>query len=169
MFQEDGAVFANVDPDYDPRQQGAPALPSQARVPAMPGHTTGIGIQGMGASPDGIGQTGMAGPGQMGAMQWEPQDTSPEAAVRSAGVTTLAVALAFGTGLALGGWKGGVAGILLTGGAFNVYRAQKWWGSADAGEKHEAVVSAIMATAGLGAGGYSAYKAFEDKKKGGGE
>jgi hypothetical protein len=101
--------------------------------------------------------------------QWqgpfEPMDVSPEGAIRSAGVTTLAAAVGFGGGLAIGGWKGAIAGLLLTGGGFNLYRAQKWWGSGDPSEKHEAVVSSVMGAAGIAGGGYAAYKAFTGREE----
>jgi len=81
-----------------------------------------------------------------------------------AGLTALVAAVAFGGGLALGGAWGSVSGIMLSGSAFNVYRAQKWWGSPDASEKHEAVVSAMFGAIGLAAGGYTAYKAYQSKQ-----
>jgi hypothetical protein len=94
----------------------------------------------------------------------EPPDASPAATMRTGGITALAAAVFFGGGLALGGPWGGMSGILLSGAGFNVYRAQKWWGSADPSEKYEAVVSAFFATVGIAAGGYAAYKAYEAKK-----
>jgi hypothetical protein len=171
MFDGNSDVFANIPTEHRPDHGGAPSLPPrQAVADAMPG---------MGANPDGIGayqtagggvpvtpeQAAAMGPiGQMGAMMpFEPHDVSPEAAVRSAGITTLVAALSFGGGLAIGGWKGGVAGLLLSGGAFNAYRAQKWWGSPDPSEKHESVVSAIFGLVGVAAGGYVAYKAYEGR------
>jgi len=142
-------------------------------------------VAGMGASPDGLGAYArpVAGTGEyfqpaagMGAFArpvhgmngeiqfLEPPDASPAAAMRSAGITALVAAVAFGSGLALGGAWGGVSGIMLSGSAFNVYRAQKWWGSPNASEKHEAVVSAMFSAIGIAAGGYAAYKAYEAKK-----
>ncbi len=53
---------------------------------------------------------------------------------------------------------------MISGAGFNIYRAQKWWGSADPSEKHEAVVSALFGVVGLAAGGYTAFKAYESKK-----
>lgn len=116
-------------------------------------------------SPDGLGDAYAPAP-LAGKIDFiEPEDTSPQAAVRSAGFTALTVAVAFGTGLALGGPWGGLSGILLSGSAFNGYRAQKWWGSADPSEKHEAVVSALFAAVGVASGGYTAYKAFQAKDR----
>jgi hypothetical protein len=170
MFDENSpSLFDNVRQDYRPGTDERPLSDTeQAHVPALPPQS---GIRGMGRSPDGLGQrlpvhvpTGQTGLAYTG--PWEPKDVSPEGAVRSAGVTTLLVAVSFGAGAALGGWAGGLAGLMLSGAAFNGYRAQKWWGSADPGEKHEAVTSAIMATVGLMGGGYAAYKAWEQKKGG---
>ncbi len=94
----------------------------------------------------------------------EPDDVSGESAVRSAGFTALFATLALGTGIAIGGPWGAGAGVLLAGAAVNGYRAQKWWGSAEPSEKHEAVVSAVFAVFGVGVGGYMAYKAYHAKK-----
>jgi hypothetical protein len=93
----------------------------------------------------------------------EPLDASPAAAMRTAGITSLIAAVAFGSGLALGGAWGGMSGIMLSGSAFNIYRAQKWWGSPDPSEKHEAVVSTLFGVIGLAAGGYAGYKAYLTK------
>jgi hypothetical protein len=168
MFDESSKdLFANVEPDFRPDADEGPRLPpGQAHVDAMPGHRSGIG-----RSPDGIGRIapigawggGMAGP-MAGQLPIEPTDVSTGAAVRSAGITTLTVAVAFGGGLALGGWRGGIAGILIAGSLFNGYRAQKWWGSPDPSDKHEAVVSTIMGIVGIVGGGYTAYKAYEHEK-----
>lgn len=175
MFPDAAGVFDNIPdnfrPDRDQEVQPGERY-REAHVPAaLPG------MQGMGKSPDGIGAWrqqgappmtangggGMPPPGSMAQYHapYEPEDVSPEGAVRSAGITTLAVAVAFGAGLAMGGWKGGTAGILLTGAAFNAYRAQKWWPSPDPSEKHEAVTSAVLGVAGLLAGGYAGYKAYQ--------
>lgn len=104
-------------------------------------------------------------PQPMGA-QWdfiEPDDVSQGSATRSAGFTMLFATVALGAGIAAGGPWGAGAGVLLAGAAANVYRAQKWWGSPDPGEKHEAVVSAVFAAFGVGLGGYMAYKAYGAK------
>jgi hypothetical protein len=95
----------------------------------------------------------------------EPPDTSPQAAVRSAGLTALAAAVGFGAGLALGGPWGGISGLAFSGSAFNIYRAQKWWGSADPSEKHEAVVSSIFGAINVVVGGYTAYRAYQTREK----
>lgn len=142
-------------------QQQAPP-PTQAVTPAA--------LPGMGASPDGIGDLwGFGTQNAFGATLpgLEPTDTSPAAAARSAGFTMLATTGAIGAGIAAGGAWGGVAGGLLTGFATNAYRAQKWWGSNDPSEKHEAVVSGIMALTGLALGGFAAYKAYQSRADGG--
>jgi len=189
MFDnESPEVFANIPdtfrPDKDQETNGVSQAHTPAAPPGISGYPDGLG----GQSPDGLGGMGAYAqpmpeglptsypqgvqPGAgvpMGAMgQWqmpfEPMDVSPEAAIRSAGMTTLATAVAFGGGLAIGGWKGGIAGLLLSGGAFNLYRAQKWWGSAEPSEKHEAVVSSIVGAAGVAGGGYAAYKAYTERE-----
>ena len=181
MFDNAPSVFDNVPADHRPDVAStAPPVHAHA-ADGMSGSPDGLG-----ASPDGLGAfprrpvTGMGGfarPVQgMGAFAhpveqmggqaaWlEPQDASPQAALRTAGITALAAAIFFGGGLAMGGPWGGVSGILLSGSGFNVYRAQKWWGSADASEKYEAVVSAFFGAVGLAAGGYAAYKAYDSKQ-----
>jgi len=167
MFDNVPSVFDNVDPEHRP-DAGTP-------VP-------------MGASPDGLGR---AGPGAAGMGEYfhptapqaqaagmgyapggmsgelaflERPDASPAAALTTAGITSLIAASAFGIGLALGGPWGGVSGVLLSGAAFNGYRAQKWWGSPDASEKGEAVVSAIFSAIGIAAGGYTAYQGYKAKQ-----
>ncbi len=95
----------------------------------------------------------------------EPDDVSSQSALRSAGFTALFATVALGAGIAIGGPWGAGAGVLLAGAAVNGYRAQKWWGSPEPSEKHEAVVSAVFATFGVGVGGYMAYKAYNAKKE----
>jgi|SRR6185369_10107687 len=150
MFQESPDLFANIQNDHRP-DRSAPAQVTTAPVPAA---------DGLGLSPDGLGHYGMAGPIAM----LEPGDTSVEAAVRSAGITVLLATVAGVAGLALGGPWGTVSGLSFTGGAFNVYRAQKWWGSADPSEKHEAVVSSIIGAINVVVGGYSAYRAYQSRE-----
>lgn len=180
MFGNAPSVFDNIAPEHRPDASGPPAHDQIAGVGASP--------DGLGAGPDGMGAyarpTPQAGTGEyfqpaagMGAYArpvqrgmhgqidfLEPPDASPAAAMRSAGITALVAAVAFGGGLAFGGPWGGVSGIMLSGSAFNVYRAQKWWGSADPSEKHEAVVSAMFAAIGIAAGGYTAYQAYQAKR-----
>lgn len=127
-------------------------------------------IEATGRSPDGIGATAQpigAGPDGLGAeLEWlEPDDVSTGAAVRTAGITALASALALGAGLAMGGPWGAGAGVLLVGAAFNGYRAQKWWGSPDPSAKHEAVVSGVMAALSVGVGGWMVYRAVAKKRE----
>jgi hypothetical protein len=96
--------------------------------------------------------------------QWdfiEPTDASPDSAARSAGFTALFATGAVGAGIAIGGPWGAGAGLLLAGSAANIYRAQKWWGSNNPGDKHEAVVSAVFGALGIAVGGYMAYRAYE--------
>ena len=94
---------------------------------------------------------------------WEPTDTTPEAATRSAGFTLLFVALATGVGYAAKGGMGAATGLLAAGAIANGYRAQKWWGSPDPGEKHEAIVSGVFSAGGALAAGYVGYKAMQGK------
>jgi len=127
---------------------GASGLGATAR-PVDGGPMTST-LDGIGVGPDGLGAKA----------EWlEPNDVSTGAAVRTAGIATLTAALAFAGGLGLGGPWGAASGVLITGSIFNGYRAQKWWGSPDPSEKHEAVVSAVMAVLGVGVGGWMAYKA----------
>ncbi len=147
MFGSSSDVFENIPPEVT-RESGPPA---PAGVGVSP---DGLGMQGMGAY-----ATAMGGKVEF----LEPVDASPEAALRTAGIVSLAAAVAFGAGLALGGGWGAMSGIMLSGSGFNIYRAQKWWGSPEPSEKHEAVVSAIFGAIGLAAGGYSAYKAYQAK------
>lgn len=95
----------------------------------------------------------------------EPDSTSPGAAARSAGFTLLFVAVGTGLGYMWKGGLGAAAGLLLTGGVANGYRAQKWFSSADPSEKHEAIVSTIFAVGEVGVGGYIAYRASQERKK----
>lgn len=105
------------------------------------------------------GQMPMAGPIEF----LEPPDASPQAAVRSAGITALTSVVAAGAGFAAGGPIGAISGVLISGSAFNLYRGQKWFGSPDPSEKHEAVTSIVMALAGGAAGAFAAYKAYEER------
>ena len=98
----------------------------------------------------------------------EPDDTSSGAATRSGGITLLFVALSSGIGYALKGGFGMGAGLLISAGAANAYRAQKWWDSGDPSERHEAIVSGVFALAEIATGvfiGYKAYQLPDDKKK----
>jgi hypothetical protein len=156
--------------------------------PALPDGSSAMGeVDGsQGRSPDGIGAYSRPSEGgpvtyhdgampmqtQMMPMQgagatldwYESQDATPEAAIRSAGITALLATVALGVGVAAGGAWGAGSGVLLAGAAVNGYRAQKWWGSTDPSEKHEAVVSAVFAAFGIAVGGYMGYKAYESRK-----
>lgn len=90
-----------------------------------------------------------------------PQGFYEPAAARSAGMTFLVGVAAFGVGLATGGGWGGLAGVLGTGAVFNGYRAQKWWGSQDPSQKHEAMVSGVMALGTAAAAVYAVHKASQ--------
>jgi hypothetical protein len=140
---------------------GAYAQPLESGIPNVPtGYQTGVRHIGMGAG---------GGYGDPMGAQWgfiEPADTSPGSAVKSAGFTALFATAALGTGIAVGGAWGAGAGLMLAGAAANVYRAQKWWGSNDPGEKGEAVTSAVFGALGTAVGVYLAYKAFEARSGG---
>jgi len=159
-------VFANVAPEHRPDAPPMGATPDglgTAGVGAYARPTAGTGEYFQPAA--GVGAFAVPTDGMGGTIQYlEPPDASPAAAMRSAGITALVAALFFGGGLAVGGAWGGMSGIMLSGAGFNVYRAQKWWGSADPSEKHEAVVSAMFGAITLAAGGYAGYKAYEAKK-----
>lgn len=170
-----GNVFGGQT-DTDP----AAMQPRQAEVPALP-------APGMGSGPDGLGVTvtdpmpGDSGPGDAvviprgdappmppdgypgmeGSVGWEPQDTSPNAALVSGGITALVAAGAVAGGAALGKGWGAVAGGLLVGSVANGYRAQKNMASANPDQKHEAVVSGVFSLLGAGLGIYAAYQAFQ--------
>lgn len=169
MFDTPPSVFDNVAPEHRPDlpspQAPVGASPDGLGAYARPTAGTGEYFQ-PGPSSGAAGMGAYAYPsGMNGELAFlEPPDASPSAALRSAGITSLVAAVAFGGGLALGGAWGGMTGIFLSGTAFNVYRAQKWWGSPDASEKHEAVVSAMFAAIGIAAGGYAGYKAYEAKR-----
>lgn len=138
-----------------------PAAPPSQAPPGMPHAIVPVG----GNQP---GAPAQATAGQPMGAEWgfvEPQDTSPEAGLRSAGFTALLAVAAIGGGIAVAGPIGGAAGLLLVGAAANGYRAQKWWGSNLPSEKHEAVVSSVFAAAGLGVGSYLAYKAYQAKQE----
>lgn len=156
--------------DMFENEQPTPAVPPQAgpagggnQGPMVPPGTPYaiIPVGGDQPAPPMAASAGMPMAGEWGFI--EPQDTTPEAGLRSAGFTALLTTVAIGAGIAMGGPLGAAAGLLLAGAAANGYRAQKWWGSQVPGEKHEAVVSSIFAAAGLGVGGYMAYKAYQTK------
>jgi len=156
MFGPSTDVFENIPGDDVPeaRRSSLGVSPDGlGQVAPMSGHP-GAGAAAVGAYAEAVG-------GRVDFL--EPPDASPQAALRSAGLASLVAAVAFGGGLAVGGAWGGVSGVLLSGSAFNVYRAQKWWGSPDASEKHEAVISALFGAIGIAAGGYTAYKAYQAK------
>lgn len=169
MFDTPPDVFENVAPEHRPN--GRPAAPVGATPDglgayARPTSGTGEYFQpgpSAGAA-SGMGAYAVPTNGMGGELAFlEPLDASPAAAMRTAGITALVAAVAFGSGLALGGAWGGVSGIMFSGSAFNIYRAQKWWGSPDASEKSEAVVSALFGAIGIAAGGYAGYKAYLTK------
>lgn len=91
----------------------------------------------------------------------EPDDTSGGSAVRSAGFTLLFVGLSTAVGFALARGLGAASGLLLSAGVANAYRSQKWWGSPEPSEKHEAVVSGLFSVAELGTGLFVAYRAYQ--------
>lgn len=169
MFQQEN-VFGNATA-FD--EEDAPALSGAVAAGSSP--------DGLGAYAQPVGPSGapravqsaqqypqyLAGSGPMQGT-WdvlEPDDVSHASAMRSAGFTALFATVAVGAGIAIGGPWGAGAGVLLAGAAANGYRAQKWWGSGDPSEKHEAVVSAVFSVFGIGVGGYMAYKAYGAKKE----
>jgi len=94
----------------------------------------------------------------------EPQDTSGQATMQSAGFTALLVAVTTGLGFAWGKGWGAVGGLLAGATLANGYRAQKWINDADPGRRHEAVVSATVGIAQAVGGGYALWKASQSKK-----
>lgn len=152
MFGNEQDVFANIPGDHHP-DQSPPSTEPEA-------YTAAADLSAQRYAPPSHGGAGMSG--QLEVL--EPVDTSNGAAIRSAGITTLLAALAIGGGLAFGGPWGAVSGYAFSGGLANGYRAQKWWGSPDPSEKHEAVVSAIFAALGLAGGAYAAYQAYQARK-----
>lgn len=95
----------------------------------------------------------------------EPEDTSSNSAMKSSGFTLLFVALATGAGYAFKGGHGAVAGLLLSAGLANGYRAQKWFSSEDPGEKHEAIVSTVFAAGEIFGGLFVGYQAMKRAEK----
>lgn len=180
MFDEVNVFGSETAFDQQTGEPAEPMLP-----PAATGMDEGVGPDGMGAyaqplppMPDGGGDPPgvvhvdtmpegdfmpMAMHGEWPA--WESQEATPKAAARTAGFTALAATAAVGTGIAVGGGWGAGAGLLLAGALANGYRAQKWWGSPNPGEKQEAVVSAVFAVLGTGVGGYLAYKAWDARQE----
>jgi hypothetical protein len=136
-------------------------MPTQAPVPAAPQYPPGTAVIPVDGRQPYAPDAAMAGPWQA----IEPTDASPEAGLRSAGFSALLVTAAVGTGIALGGAWGAAAGALLAGAAANGYRAQKWWGSTDPSQKHEAMVSSIFAAAGAGVGGWLVWKAAQERRE----
>lgn len=180
MFDEQN-LYANIPDEFNQPEQGG-QHPNEAQVPALPpaGGQRGQQIP----TGDGTGNYSMPplqtpgaamipvsdGAGAGGEMYYpydgiEPTDTTPEAATRSAGLTALFVAGSIGLGYAVGGWKGAVAGGVLSGAVANGYRAQKNFGSTNPDQKHEAVVSSVFAVSGLGLGAYVAYEAMKARSE----
>lgn len=95
----------------------------------------------------------------------EPEDTSDNSALKSSGFTLLFVAIATGAGYAFKGGHGAIAGLLLSAGLANGYRAQKWFSSEDPGEKHEAIVSTVFAAGEIFGGLYVGYQAMKRAEK----
>jgi hypothetical protein len=189
MFGENDVFGMQPQSEASQFEDHTPALPAPGQT-GLPGNGNGgfqipIGGSGgqqlsrpqQGGQPgaimvpvDGAGG-GMQPGGAADGWQWqavEPGDTSQPAVVRSAGYSALLVALGVGIGTAVGGAWGAGAGLLLAGALANGYRTQKWWDSPQPSEKHEAVVSGVFAAAGIGVGGWLAYKAWEAKQGGAG-
>ena len=180
MFDEQN-LYANIPDEFNQPDQGG-QHPNEAQVPALPppggqqGQQIptgdGTGNYSMPSPPPGAamipvgGAAGSAGEEYYPYDGIEPTDTTPEAATRSAGLTALFVAGSIGLGYAVGGWKGAVAGGVLSGAVANGYRAQKNFGSTNPDQKHEAVVSSVFAVSGLGLGAYVAYEAMKARGEG---
>jgi len=176
MF-DDANLFENVPTTF--QQESPQPYHDEAPVPALPGQGGQRGTQIPVGGPIATGAWATPVPGQpppppgtavipLGDSGYyesvrgiEPTDTTPEAALRSAGLTAVFVALSAGVGYAVAGWKGMVAGGLISGAVANGYRAQKNFGSNVPDQKHEAVVSGVFAAAGLGLGAFMVYKAAE--------
>lgn len=89
---------------------------------------------------------------------------SPRRAAVGAGVSLLVAAAGLGAGALLGGLWGAGAGLLMAGALRNGARAHKLWQSPDDSDRQEAVSSATMAVIGTGAGGYLAYRAYQEQR-----
>ena len=100
-----------------------------------------------------------ADPGEAGtAPEFATSFDEPKA--KTAGVGLLAVVVGGAAGYWAGGWRGGAAGVLLTGAARNGYRSGQLWGK----DQEEAAKSASVALFGAVAGGWMAYSAYEEEK-----
>jgi hypothetical protein len=87
----------------------------------------------------------------------EPQPASATAPSKSAGTAVVLLGAGALTGLVAGGLWGAGAGALLVGATRNALRAKGEWQS-DAGSAAQAI---LFALAGMGLGGYCAYKAYQ--------
>lgn len=94
----------------------------------------------------------------------EPDDTSMQAALQSAGYTALLVAVTTGVGFAWGKGWGAAAGLTIGAGAANAYRAQKYMNAPDPNIRHEAVVSATVGVSELAASIYFLYRGAQTRK-----
>lgn len=79
-----------------------------------------------------------------------------------AGLGVVLAAAGAGVGAFFGGATGAGAGLLITGGARNLYRAQAGLGSEDGMESAKSLTLGLL---GLAAGGYLVYRCFRKDKK----
>jgi len=90
---------------------------------------------------------------------------SDNAAITSAGLTIVAVTAGTAIGYALKGSLGAISGLLFSGAAANLYRAQKWWKSPNPSNKHEAIVSTVFGIGGIVAGGFLVYQLMQENSE----
>lgn len=132
----------------------------------------------VGASPDGLGaillEPGMAPSAlqvptthyypQAQAGFPEPDDTSMQAALQSAGISALLVAITTSVGFAWARGWGAAAGLTVGAGVANAYRAQKYMNAADPNFRHEAIVSATVGLSELAGAIYFIYRGAKARK-----
>lgn len=94
----------------------------------------------------------------------EPDDTSMQAALQSAGFTALLVALTTGVGFAWAKGWGAAAGLTIGAGVANGYRAAKYMNAPEPNIRHEAVVSATVGVGELAGAVYFLYKGAKTRK-----
>ncbi len=143
----------------------------------MPAHAPQAQAGPVGVSPDGLGAILMEPGGQpapqVPTTQYypqaaagfpEPEDTSMQAALQSAGFTALLVALTTGVGFAWAKGWGAAAGLTVGAGVANAYRAQKYMNSPDPNFRHEAIVSATVGVSELALAIYALYRGAQTRK-----
>lgn len=93
----------------------------------------------------------------------EPDDTSMQAAVQSAGFTALLVAVTTGLGFAWAKGWGAAAGLTVGAGTANAYRATKYMNSPQPNIRHEAIVSATIGLSQLAGAIYFIYRGAKSR------